>query len=46
MSHDIVDECTAAESLVIPGGVQGQLAEECAFFGDDADVVAGNEKSD
>src|SRR5437763_4741858 len=46
MSHDIADECTSAETLVVAGGVQGQLAEQRAFLCDDADVGAGDEKSD
>jgi hypothetical protein len=46
MSHDIVDECTAADPLVIPGGIKGQFAEQRAFLGDYTDVLAGNEKSD
>src|SRR5260370_7349477 len=46
LSHDIVDECTAAYGLVIASRVQGQLAEQGAFFGEYANVVTGDENAD
>ena len=46
MSHDIADECTSAEALVIAGGVKGQLAEQRAFLGDYTDMVPDDEKAD
>ena len=46
LSHDIAEKRTAAERLVITGRIQGQFAEQRAFLCDDADVGAGDEKSD
>ena len=35
-----------AAGLVVPGGVQGQLAEEGAVVGEDPDVLVGDEEVD
>ena len=45
MSHDIADDGTAAKGLVVPARVKSELAEQRALLGDDADMVACDEKS-
>src|ERR1700730_5144647 len=41
--QDIVDRPAAAEGLIAAAGVEGELSEQGAVGGDDADIGAGDE---
>ena len=51
MSRDIVRSCPGTSftlwvSLVVPGGVEGELSEQFALFGEDADLQVVGEDED
>jgi hypothetical protein len=46
MSQEMVAECKGAEGLVVAARIEGELAEQGAVVGDDADVSAGDQEGD